>query len=76
MELATAAEMVTYIEKKFSGPIYTAKAVPALEFRAEPHRIGPDYLTFKLEYTDQFGNRRPEFDGPIRCYTNGVTSSV
>ena len=76
MELKTATEMTTYVEKKFSGPLYTAKAIPALEWRKGPKPNGSDYLVFQLEYTDTFGNHRPEFDGAIRCYTNGVTSSI
>lgn len=76
MEL-NSADMVAYIEKKFSGPLYTAKAIPAIEWKPRPETIGrTDSLVFQIEYTDQFGNHRPEFDGAIRCYTNGVTSSV
>jgi len=75
MELKSIEEMVAYAEKKFSGTEYTAKAVPSLTVWKNRAEEIVDHRILTLEFTDKQGNRRPEFDGPIRCYPNGVTAS-
>lgn len=69
MELRTVAEMKAYIEMKFTTPTLSASALPVSQ-----RRKNPDYTVFTLGYAEKDGTPRPEFDGLIRCYKNGVTS--
>jgi hypothetical protein len=71
MELTTVAQMKTYLEEKFTSTLYVATVLPI-----SARRKNPEYTTFEVKWSLTDGTPQPHLTGKIRCYKNGVTSTL
>jgi hypothetical protein len=71
MELNTVAQMKEYLEKKFSSTLYTATVLPVSQARKNP-----DFTVFEIDWSLPDGTPQPHLSGKVRCYKNGVTSTL